>query len=84
MAFHGTYREIQAPNRVVSTEVFEGFPDAEYVSTVTLVDENGKTSFTNRIRHKSKDYRDGHLNSGMEPEMQQTFDRLEELLASMT
>lgn len=84
VGFHGTYREIEAPNRVVSTEVFEGFPDAESVNTVTLTEEDGKTTFTNRILHQNRAYRDGHLNSGMEPGMQQTFDRLEELLASMT
>jgi len=84
VGFHGTYREIEAPNRVVSTEVFEGFPDAESVNTVTLTEEDGKTTFTNRILHQNREYRDGHLNSGMEPGMQQTFDRLEELLASMT
>lgn len=80
VGFHGIYREIDAPHRMVSTEVFEGFPDAESVNTVTLVEEDGKTTFTNTILHQNREYRDGHLNSGMEPGMQQTFDRLEELL----
>ena len=32
-AWHGTYREVERPGRLVSTEVFEGFPDAEAVNT---------------------------------------------------
>ncbi len=41
MGWHGTYREIEAPTRVVSTEVFEGFPDAESVNTMTLTHLDG-------------------------------------------
>ena len=33
LGWHGEYREIDAPHRIVSTEVFEGYPDAESVNT---------------------------------------------------
>ena len=33
VAFHGEYREIVPDERIVSTEVFEGMPDAEARST---------------------------------------------------
>ena len=36
VGFHGEYHELDAPHRIVSTEVFEGFPDAGSVNTVTL------------------------------------------------
>jgi uncharacterized protein YndB with AHSA1/START domain len=81
--WHGKYREIEAPHRLVSTEVFEGFPDAESVNTVTLVEEDGQTTLTTTVLHQSQEYRDGHINSGMEGGMQETFDRLEELLRSL-
>jgi uncharacterized protein YndB with AHSA1/START domain len=81
--FHGVYQEISPPGRWVSTEVFEGFPDAESINTVTLVEEDGKTRLTTVVLHQNREYRDGHLNSGMEPGMQQTLDRLEELLATI-
>ena len=29
MGWHGTYLDIDEPQRLVSTEVFEGYPDAE-------------------------------------------------------
>src|SRR6266516_6281519 len=36
VAFHGEYREIVPNERIVSTEVYEGMPDAEAVDTVTF------------------------------------------------
>ena len=44
MGWHGTYREIEPPQRIVSTEVFEGFPDAESVNTMTLTEADGVTT----------------------------------------
>ena len=34
VGFHGEYREIEPNERIVSTEVFEGMPDAEAVNTM--------------------------------------------------
>ncbi len=82
MGWHGTYREIERPGRLVSTEVFEGFPDAEAVNTATLTEEDGTTTLTVTVLHASKENRDGHLNSGMEAGMQIVLDRLEDLVRS--
>ena len=41
--FHGEYREIVPPEKVVNTEIFEPFPDEITVCTMTLVEKNGKT-----------------------------------------
>lgn len=81
MGWHGTYREIERPNRVVSSEVFEGFPDAESVNTMTLTETDGVTTLTTLVQHATKEFRDGHIASGMEGGMQQTFNRLDDLLA---
>ena len=82
MGWHGSYREIEAPVRIVSTEVFEGFPDAESVNTMTLTDVNGVTTLQTVVLHATKENRDGHLQSGMEAGMQDTFNRLDDLLAT--
>ena len=37
VGFHGEYREIVPNERIVSTEVYEGMPDAEALNTVTFV-----------------------------------------------
>ncbi|MGI9029757.1 MAG: SRPBCC family protein [Ilumatobacteraceae bacterium] len=80
VGFHGEYREIDAPHRIVSTEVFEGFPDAGSVNTVTLHEVDGATTMTTLVQHESQDHRDGHIASGMEGGMQVSFDRLEDLV----
>ncbi|MBA3798364.1 MAG: SRPBCC domain-containing protein, partial [Geodermatophilaceae bacterium] len=81
-AWHGTYREIDRPGRLVSTEVFEGFPDAEAVNTATFTDHDGTTTLSVTVQHSSPENRDGHLNSGMEAGMQVVLDRLEDLVRS--
>ena len=45
-AFHGVYREIAAPERLVFTEIYEPFPDVESVVTSVLTEEGGKTRLT--------------------------------------
>jgi uncharacterized protein (TIGR03086 family) len=80
LAWHGVYREIDPPHGVTSTEVFEGFPDAESVNTMTLTETDGVTTLTTLVQHSSQEHRDGHVNSGMEGGMQDTFNRLDTLL----
>ena len=80
LGWHGTYRAIEPNHRVVSTEVFEGFADAESLNTMTLTHADGVTTLETVVLHSSKEHRDGHLESGMEAGMQQTFDRLDALL----
>lgn len=81
LAWHGTYREIVDLERMVSTEVFEGFPEAESLSTMTLTEHEGVTTLQTLVRHTSTQHRDGHVHSGMEAGMQLTFNRLDDLLA---
>ena len=80
LGWHGTYHEIDAPGRLVSSEVFEGYPDAEAVNSLTLVEEGELTTMRILIRHSTQANRDGHIESGMEGGMQLTMDRLEDLL----
>jgi uncharacterized protein YndB with AHSA1/START domain len=81
--FHGVVLELVPNERIVSTEVYEGFPDAEAVNTLTLEKKDGETTLTVVVRHATQQHRDGHIASGMEGGMQQTLDRLEELLATL-
>ena len=80
VGFHGEYREIAAPHRIVSTEIFEGFPDAGSVNTMTLDEVDGVTTMTTLVQHELPEHRDGQLASGMEGGMQISFDRLEDLV----
>jgi uncharacterized protein YndB with AHSA1/START domain len=83
VAFHGEYREIVPNERIVSTEVYEGMPDAEAVNTMTLTEVDGRTTLTILVEHMSKEHRDAHIESGMEAGMQDAMDLLEQVAISL-
>jgi uncharacterized protein YndB with AHSA1/START domain len=83
VGFHGEYREIVPNERIVSTEVFEGMPDAAALNTLTLAERDGRTTLTILVEHSSKEDRDAHINSGMEAGMQDAMDLLEEVAVSL-
>ena len=77
--FHGVYREITPPERVVFTEIFDPFPDAESVVTAVLTEENGKTRLTVSCVYPSREVRDIVLGTGMANGAAISYDRLEEV-----
>ena len=83
VGFHGEFKEIDAPHRLVSTEVYEGFPDGEALDTVTLEEVDGVTTMTVLVTHSCKEHRDAHIDSGMEGGMQISYNRLEDLVCTM-
>jgi uncharacterized protein YndB with AHSA1/START domain len=90
VGFHGEYREIDAPGRLVSTEVFEGIPgggpDSDVgaaVNTVTLDERDGVTTMTVRVVHAEPEHRTMHIESGMEGGMQISYDRMEDLVGTL-
>jgi uncharacterized protein YndB with AHSA1/START domain len=82
-AFHGVYREIAPPEKVVFTEIFEDFPDAESVVTAVLTEENGKTRLTATCLYPSLEVRDIVIKSGMSKGAGLSYDRLEEVASSL-
>ena len=84
LAFNGEYREIVVPERIVHTEIFEPFPQAPTLVTMTLEAQGDKTLYRSLIVHKTKEARDGHLGSGIEGGANLVLDRLEEIARSLT
>ena len=82
-AFHGEYKEIQPPDRIVFTEIFEDFPDAVSLVTSELKEEDGKTRMTVTVRYPSKEVRDIVIATGMARGAGISYDRLEDLLARL-
>jgi uncharacterized protein YndB with AHSA1/START domain len=83
VGFRGEYREIVPNERIVSTEVYEGMPDAEAVNTMTLTETDGRTTLEILVQHSSKEHRDAHIESGMEAGMQDAMDLLEQVAVSL-
>jgi len=83
VAFHGVYREVVPGERLVATEVYEGMPDAEAVTTVTFDEQDGRTTATLLVQHARKKHRDAHVASGMEDGLQDALDLLEQVAQSL-
>lgn len=81
VAFRGEYTEIDRPHRLVSTEVYEPYPDSPTLNTLTLVENNGVTTMTIRVECESKEGRDAIIASGMERGLQHSLNRVDKILA---
>jgi uncharacterized protein YndB with AHSA1/START domain len=83
--FKGLYREIVPDERLVYTECYDapqlGRP--EWLTTITFEEVAGKTKLTHSILHRSREVRDGHLQSGMEAGTVHTLNRLDEHTSEM-
>jgi uncharacterized protein YndB with AHSA1/START domain len=83
VAFHGEYQEIVPDERIVTTDVFEGMPDAAALTTTTFAEKDGRTTLSMLVEHSSPEYRDAHISSGMEGGMQESMDKLEQVARSL-
>src|SRR5215218_2545831 len=83
-AFHGVYHSITAPERVIDTFEFEGMPGHVILETMTLeAQTDGTTKVTVSSVFQSVADRDGMLSSGMQEGSNESYDRLDQLLANM-
>lgn len=88
VGFHGQYRTIEAPHRIVSTEVFEGAPvpdpdAAAAIDTILFDERDGVTTMSIRVLHVAQEHRDAHIASGMEGGMQISMNRLEDVVSEL-
>jgi uncharacterized protein YndB with AHSA1/START domain len=79
--FHGCFHDV-APNRIVQTFTFEGFPEQVALETLVLEDlGGGRTRLVAQSLVDSFEARDGFVASGMEGGVREGYERLDELLA---
>ena len=84
VGFHGEYREIDRPHRLVATEAFEGVPDPDAnaaLNILTLAESDGATTLSLLCRYPDQQTRDMVVASGMEGGLQVSYNRLEDLVA---
>jgi len=79
--FRGTFREVTPPERLVLTFEWEGMPGHVSVDTFELEDLGDQTRLRTTSLFHTPAERDGMLESGMEGGMNETYARLDELLA---
>ncbi len=79
-SFRGTYLEVEPPKRTVETWLFEGWPNAEAVETVELLETDGVTKMTMTLTFHDQAGRD-HMTTfdGYED----TLDKLADYVGSL-
>jgi uncharacterized protein YndB with AHSA1/START domain len=82
MAFHGKYLEVKPHSRLVWTNEEEG-EDAGAVTTATFEDLGGKTLVVLRDLFPSKEALDAAIASGSTEGKPETFDQLDQLVATL-
>ena len=84
MGMGGEYREVKAPERLVSTERYdESWYPGGAVGTMVLTEKGGVTTVTTTMRYDTKEARDAVMKSPMEQGMAFGFDTLEKLLETV-
>src|SRR5215472_3103433 len=82
MEMRGVYREVEPPQRIVSTESWGGdWP--ETVNTALFTETGSKTTVAITILYPSKEARDAALKTGMAKGAGMSYDRLAALLVSL-
>ena len=82
--FHGVFHEVTAPERIIDTFEFEGLPEKGHVILETAKFEalpGNRTKLTFQSVFQSVADRDGMVQSGMERGLNDSYERLDELLA---
>ncbi len=79
--FRGVFREVTPHQRIVQTFEWSGMPGHVSVDSATFEDLGGRTRVVSHSIFHTPEERDGMIESGMEKGMNETFARLDELLA---
>jgi uncharacterized protein YndB with AHSA1/START domain len=85
-AFHGVNHEVLEPERIIFTFEFEGLPESGHVLLETARFEelpSNRTKLTDQSVFQSVEDRDGMMQSGMEEGVNDSYERLDELLKKM-
>jgi uncharacterized protein YndB with AHSA1/START domain len=84
MGMGGVYREIVAPERIISAELFdEDWTGGETLAKSELSEEGGRTILTTTVVYANETARQGALVSGMAEGMEMGYARLDSLLVEV-
>jgi len=81
--FHDVFHGDQTPDGMLQTFEFDGWPGHVSLESIRFEERDGKTIIRNHSVYQSVADRDGMIESGMEEGMNDGFDRLDELLATL-
>ena len=79
--FHGVFHGTPSPDGIVQTFEFEGMPGHVSLQTIAFEEQGGKTLLRQNAVFQSVADRDGMLESGMAEGVNDSMERLDELIA---
>ncbi len=82
-AFHGVFHGTPSPDGIVRTFEFEGAPGHVSLETLTLEEHGRKTLLRANAVFQSVEARDAHIQAGMEDGLNESMERLDELVARL-
>ena len=84
MGMGGVYREIEAPARIVNTELFdEDWTEGEALNSVHFIAQGDRTLVRTIVAYSSDKAREGALKTGMLDGWEQGYVHLEQLIADL-
>src|SRR2546430_2472939 len=81
--FHGEYKEVVPPERIVDTFEYEGMPGHVLIESATFEEIDGRTKVTQKSVFETVEDLEGMLASGMEDGARETMERFTELVHEM-
>lgn len=82
-AFHGVFHGTPSPDGIVRTFEFEGAPGHVSLETATFEERGGRTLLRMNAVYQSVEDRDAMVQSGMEDGVNDSMERLDELVARL-
>jgi uncharacterized protein YndB with AHSA1/START domain len=79
-SFRGTYLEVEPPTRIVTTWLFEGWPDADAVESVDLHETSGVTTLTMKLAFRDQA---GRAHMTRHDGQEDSFDKMEDYIRSL-
>ncbi|MBA2363375.1 MAG: SRPBCC family protein [Chloroflexia bacterium] len=83
-AFHGVHHGLPSLDGIVRTFEFEGAPGYVSLETMTFEECEGRTMVHQNVVFQTVEGRNGMIQSGMESGVNESMERLDELLATLT
>jgi uncharacterized protein YndB with AHSA1/START domain len=81
-AFHGVFHTVEPDRLIIQTFEYEGVPNEVKLDILSIEEADGKTRVTTHSVFPSVEAREGALASGMTAGIQDSMERLTELLAA--
>lgn len=82
-AFHGVFHSLRAPEQIVQTFEYEGWPGHVSLETATFEEQDGGTLLRQNAAYQSVEAHDAMIASGMEYGVNDSMERLDELMTRL-